>query len=97
VLSSCVGEAAHLFALGVSALAVRAGINAITEDLVQRRGALRTTNRPFVMPPADVPGFALGITTDYGIIQVVDFQLGGEDSHSGIWIRRPRILPFHSA
>jgi hypothetical protein len=64
--------------------AVRAGIDAITEDLVQRRGALRTTNRPFVMPPADVSGFALGITTDYGIKQVVDFWLGGEDSHSGM-------------
>ena len=81
---SYIGKAAHQFALAVSTLAVRAGIDAIAEDLVQRRGALRTTNRPFVMPPADVPGFALGITTDYGIMQVVDFQLEEEDSHSGM-------------
>ena len=83
-LLSCVSKAAHRFALGVSASAVRAGIDAIAEDLVQQKGALKTTNRPFVMPPADVPGFALGITTDYGIMQVVDFRLGGEDSHSGM-------------
>jgi hypothetical protein len=32
---------------------------------------MRTTKCPFVMPPADVPGFAMGITTNYGIMQVL--------------------------
>ena len=84
VFISYIGKAAHQFALGVSTSAVRAGIDVIAEDLVQQSGLLRITNRLFVVPPADVPGFALGITTDYGIMQVVDFRLGGEDSHSGM-------------
>jgi hypothetical protein len=93
-----ISEAMHQFALAASASGVIVGIDAITEDLIQRKGALRTTNCPFVMPAAGVPGFAFGITTDYGMMQMVGFGLEGEDSHSGClaWIRSLPILPFHS-
>jgi hypothetical protein len=51
------------------------------------------------MPAAGVPGFALGITTDYGMMQMVGFGLGGEDRHSGMLGLDPEPAdppyPFH--